>query len=85
MQSGSGPEATIHCFSFQLGMSLTEIGPLYDRPNESVILRVENAAPYVFDAETEHVARRCGGWNRRGKALAAAAVRRDHEWMVKLP
>jgi hypothetical protein len=26
-------------------MSLTEIGPLYDPPNESVILLVKNAAP----------------------------------------
>ncbi len=34
----------MECFSFQLGMRLSEIGPLYDRPNESVILLVENVA-----------------------------------------
>jgi hypothetical protein len=45
MRSGSGPEATLMVFAIQLGMWLTEIGPLYDWPNESVILLVKNAAP----------------------------------------
>jgi hypothetical protein len=48
MRSGSGPEATVEFFSFQLGTRLTEIGPLYDPPNESVILLVKNAAACGF-------------------------------------
>jgi hypothetical protein len=34
-------------------MWLTEIGPLYDWPNESVILLVENAAPSDFRDQTK--------------------------------
>ena len=85
MRSGSGPEATVNCFSFQLGMWLTEIGPLYDWPNKTVILLVENAAPRRLRGKQHRfcidrpVARSCA------KALADASLRRDHEWRVKLP
>jgi len=85
MRSGSGPEATIYYFSFQLGMWLTEIGPLYDWPNKTVILLVENAAPRRSDEkviDSEPVVRLRGSC---AKALADASLRRDHECRVKLP
>jgi hypothetical protein len=39
MRSGPGLEATTNYFAFQLGMRLTEIGPLYDWLNKTVIPR----------------------------------------------
>jgi hypothetical protein len=72
------------CFSFQLGTRLAEIGPLYDWPNESVILLSKMPQAAVSDPN-----RQVAGTHRaakgRGKALAAASVRRDHEQEVKLP
>jgi hypothetical protein len=56
MRSGPGPEATIEYFAVQLGMWLTEMGPLYDWPNESVIQAVENAAPDEFDPKQSPLA-----------------------------
>ncbi len=72
MRSGPGPEATVGVLPAQLGMCLTEMGPLYDWPNESVILYVENAALNRF-------------WFAAAgrKPLARASVRRDHELTVK--
>ncbi len=34
----------MNCFAVQLGVWLTEMGPLYDSPNETVILSVNIAA-----------------------------------------
>jgi hypothetical protein len=49
MESGPGLEATAKRFAIQLGASLTEMGPYYDRPNESVIPAVKNVAPARAD------------------------------------
>jgi hypothetical protein len=79
MRTGSGPEATVYCFSFQLGMWLTEIGLLYDWPNKTVILL--SKMPHPVRSRKKVVASKPGRACRLGvgKALADASLRRDHE------
>ena len=77
MRSRPGPEATVTYLAIQLGVCLAEMGPHYDRPNESVILGVKNAAPPDTGGRGD------GSVGRR-KPLAAACIRRDHEPVVKL-
>jgi hypothetical protein len=71
----------MYYFAVQLGMCLTEMGPLYDCPNESVILTGKNAAPAPISMR---IAAPTQLRRTSRKPLAAAFVRRDHEPAVKL-
>jgi hypothetical protein len=62
-------------------MCLTEMGPLYDWPNESVIPSSKIAAPGAADRQTRFLVT---GRQDLGKPLAGGALRRDHEVSVKL-
>ncbi len=88
MRSGPGLEATVDCFAFQLGMRLTEIGPLYDWPNKTVIPRSKMPHPRPSRRQIADRGRSLTGscnYSRAcGKALAAVAVRRNYSVAVKL-
>jgi hypothetical protein len=58
--------------------------PLYDWPNESVIQAVEMPHLGEFDPKLRRVRPAISPSQTRGKALADASVRRDHELAVKL-
>jgi hypothetical protein len=59
------------CFSFQLGTRLAEIGPLYDWPNESVILLSKMPQAAVSDPNRQ-------GQERTGRPKGAERLLPPH-------